>query len=81
VNESLPPASSILASLGQAAFLWDIATDRLVWSEHVAAVFPDIPLERLATAAEFSNLIEPSRSVRIDALAPSPAAQSEEGAP
>jgi diguanylate cyclase (GGDEF)-like protein len=81
VNESLPPASSILASLGQAAFFWDIASDRMVWSEHVAAVFPDIPLDRLATAAEFSNLIEPSRSVRVDALLPSPAAQSGEGAP
>ena len=57
MNESLPPASDILAALGQAAFVWDIAADRLVWSEHVAAVFPDIPLERLATATEFSNLI------------------------
>jgi diguanylate cyclase (GGDEF)-like protein len=80
LNESLPPASAILASLGQAAFVWDIATDSLVWSEHVAAVFPDIPLERLATAAEFSNLIEPQRSVRSDALGVSPAAQNAEGA-
>ena len=81
MNESLPPASAILASLGQAAFVWDIATDSLVWSEHVAAVFPDIPLERLASGAEFSNLIEPQRSVRSDALGVSPAAQSAEGAP
>jgi diguanylate cyclase (GGDEF)-like protein len=80
LNESLPPASAILASLGQAAFVWDIATDSLVWSEHVAAVFPDIPLERLATATEFSNLIEPQRSVRSDALGVSPAAQNAEGA-
>ena len=81
MSESLPPADQILASLGQAAFSWDIATDRLIWSEHVAAVFPDIPLERLATAKEFSNLIEPQRAVRSDALVPSPAAQSGEGAP
>ena len=81
MSESLPPADSILASLGQAAFSWDIATGRLVWSEHVAAVFPDIPLERLATAAEFSSLIEPQRAVRSEALVPSPAAQSGEGAP
>jgi diguanylate cyclase (GGDEF)-like protein len=81
LNPVLPPASAILASLGQAAFVWDIATDSLVWSEHVAAVFPDIPLERLATATEFSNLIEPQRSVRSDALGVSPAAQSAEGAP
>jgi diguanylate cyclase (GGDEF)-like protein len=81
LNPVLPPASAILASLGQAAFVWDAATDSLVWSEHVAAVFPDIPLERLASGAEFSNLIEPQRSVRSDALVPSPAAQSGEGAP
>ena len=81
MNPVLPPASAILASLGQAAFFWDVATDHLVWSEHVAAVFPDIPLERLASGAEFSNLIEPQRSVRSDALVPSPAAQNDEGAP
>ena len=81
MNESLPPASAILASLGQAAFVWDIATDSLVWSEHVAAVFPDIPLERLASGAEFSNLIEPQRSVRSEVLGVSPAAHSADGAP
>ena len=74
MNPVLPPASAILASLGQAAFVWDIASDRLVWSEHVAAVFPDIPLERLASGAEFSNLIEPQRSVRSEALVASPPA-------
>jgi len=77
----LPPTSVILASLGQAAFVWDIATDSLVWSEHAAAVFPDIPLERLASGKEFANLIEPSRAVRMDAFVPSPMAQGTEGAP
>jgi diguanylate cyclase (GGDEF)-like protein len=81
VNPVLPPASAILASLGQAAFAWDIAADRLVWSEHVANVFPDIPLERLASGAEFSNLIEPKRSVRSDGLVVSPSALSPDGAP
>jgi diguanylate cyclase (GGDEF)-like protein len=80
VTPILPPASAILASLGQAAFVWDIATDAMVWSEDVAAVFPDIPLERLATATEFSHLIEPARSARSDALVPSPAALRAEGA-
>ena len=81
MNQVLPPASAILASLGQAAFVWDIASDQLVWSEHLAQVFPDIPPERLASGAEFSNLIEPQRSVRSEALVASPAAQSAEGAP
>ena len=39
MNESLPPASAILASLGQAAFVWDIATDSLIWSE-LGAMYP-----------------------------------------
>jgi diguanylate cyclase (GGDEF)-like protein len=81
VNQVLPPASAILASLGQAAFVWDIASDQLIWSEHVTQVFPDIPPERLASGVEFSNLIEPQRSVRSEALAASPAAHSAEGAP
>jgi diguanylate cyclase (GGDEF)-like protein len=81
LNESLPPASVILASLGQAAFVWDIATDQLTWSEHVAAVFPDIPSAQLASGAEFSNLIEPQRSVRLQALSGSAAAHGAEGAP
>ena len=81
MNLSLPPASAILASLGQAAFVWDIASDQLAWSEHVAQGFPDIPAERLASGAEFSNLIEPQRSVRSEAMVASPAAHSADGAP
>jgi diguanylate cyclase (GGDEF)-like protein len=81
VNAVLPPASAILASLGQAAFVWDVASDQLVWSEHVTNVFPDIPLERLASGAEFSNLIEPNRSVRSEALVASPTGHDPDGAP
>ncbi|WP_453974269.1 EAL domain-containing protein [Bradyrhizobium elkanii] len=67
------PAASILASLGQATFAWDLATDAIAWSDNVAAVFPDIPVAALASGAELAKLIEPSRSVRSDALgAPAP---------
>ncbi|MHC1950536.1 bifunctional diguanylate cyclase/phosphodiesterase [Bradyrhizobium sp. UFLA06-06] len=69
----VPPAASILASLGQATFAWDLATDAIAWSDNVAAVFPDIPVAALASGAELAKLIEPSRSVRSDALgAPAP---------
>ncbi|MCC8950732.1 bifunctional diguanylate cyclase/phosphodiesterase [Bradyrhizobium sp. Arg62] len=71
----VPPAASILASLGQATFAWDLASDAIAWSENVAAVFPDIPVAALASGAEVAKLIEPSRSVRTDALgqsAPAP---------
>jgi len=77
----VPPLSTILASLGQAAFIWDVATDKIVWSDHVACVFPDVPIERLASGAELSNLIEPVRSIRTDALDHSSPAHGEEGAP
>nr|WP_218626073.1 bifunctional diguanylate cyclase/phosphodiesterase [Bradyrhizobium sp. dw_78] len=76
-----PQASTILALLGQAAFVWDIATDEIVWSDHVDSVFPDIPREALASGAAFSKLIEPSRSIRVEALTPSPLARSGDGAP
>jgi diguanylate cyclase (GGDEF)-like protein len=62
-----PQVSTILASLGQAAFAWDIAGDGIIWSER-SAVFPDIPAASLASNAEFSKLIEPVHSIRIDAL-------------
>jgi diguanylate cyclase (GGDEF)-like protein len=69
----------ILASLGQAAFVWDIASDAIVWSDNAAAVFSDIPGEALSSGAEFSKLIEPSRSIRTEALSHSPPARGDEG--
>src|SRR5262245_55669747 len=46
-------ASSILASLGHAAFQWDLATDGIAWSESAGAVFTDIPPEALSSGAGF----------------------------
>ena len=81
MTSALPKASTILASLGQAAFVWDLATDAIIWSDHVSAVFSDIPPASLANGSEFSRLIEPVRSIRSDALAHSPSAHRAEGAP
>jgi diguanylate cyclase (GGDEF)-like protein len=75
------PTASILASLGQAAFVWDIATDAISWSESVGAIFPDVPLASLAMAAEYAKLIEPQRSIRSDALNFSPPAHGAAGMP
>jgi diguanylate cyclase (GGDEF)-like protein len=77
----VPPLSTILASLEQAAFIWDLTTDKIVWSDHAALVFPDVPIEQLESGAGLSGLIEPSRSIRKDALACSPSPHGEEGAP
>ena len=65
---AVPQASSILASLGQAAFVWDLAADTIAWSDNAASVFTDIPPEALASGAEFAKLIEPKGSIRSDAL-------------
>ena len=78
---SVPPAASILASLGQATFAWDLATDAIAWSDNAAAIFPDIPPEMLSSGAEFAKLIEPQRSIRADALGQSAPARGSEGVP
>ncbi len=80
MTSALPQTSSILASLGQVAFVWDIGTDRMAWSD-ARAVFADIPAASLATGAEFSRLIEPARSIRSEALGQAPSPRGGEGAP
>ena len=75
----VPQASSILASLGQAAFVWDLAADTIAWSDNAGAVFTDIPPEALASGSAFARLIEPSRSIRDEALAQSAPSRSDEG--
>jgi diguanylate cyclase (GGDEF)-like protein len=81
VTAASPQTSTILASLGQAAFVWDIASDAISWSDHVGAVFTDILPEALASGAEFAKLIEPQTSIRADALGLSPAVHGAGGTP
>ena len=71
MNSAVVETSTILASLGQAAFVWDIATDAIVWSDDIDEVFPEIPGGSLASGTEFAKLIEPERSIRLDALSQS----------
>ena len=61
---SVPQAADILASLGQATFVWDIATDAIAWSDKPLRLRRIFPSEALANGAEFAKLIEPSRSIR-----------------
>ncbi len=76
---AVPQTQDILASLGQAAFVWDLASDAIAWSDNAAAVFSDIPAQALSRGAEFARLIEPSRSIRTEALLHSPPARGGEG--
>jgi diguanylate cyclase (GGDEF)-like protein len=78
---ALPETQTILASLGQAAFVWDLASDTIVWSERLSAVFPDIPPEALASGTEFAKLIEPRNSIRTEALTLSSAVHGSDGTP
>ena len=78
---SVPQPADILASLGQASFVWDIGSDRLTWSDNAASVFTDIAPELLASGAEFAKLIEPARSIRQDALTHAPPVRADEGVP
>jgi diguanylate cyclase (GGDEF)-like protein len=75
------PSSSILASLGQAVFIWDIATDAITWSDHIGRIFPGLAPASLATGAEFAKLIEPQHSIRADAIRYSPSAPGADGVP
>ncbi|MGY8704234.1 bifunctional diguanylate cyclase/phosphodiesterase [Bradyrhizobium sp. 18BD] len=81
MTPALPQASDILASLGQAVFAWDIASDVIVWGEQLPAVFPGIPSERLSTGAEFAKLIEPAQTLRTAALAQTSAVHGADGTP
>src|SRR4030081_798481 len=81
LTSAAPQASAILASLGQAAFVWDVASDAIAWSDHASSVFPGIPAASLASGAKFAKLIEPERSIRMDALGHAPPAHGGDGAP
>ncbi|MEN3286316.1 MAG: hypothetical protein V7634_616, partial [Bradyrhizobium sp.] len=81
MTSDVPQTSTILASLGQAVFVWDIATDAIVWSDDVSAVFADIPMEQLSRGADFARLIEPERSIRADVLLQSPPVHGGDGTP
>ncbi|WP_291847998.1 bifunctional diguanylate cyclase/phosphodiesterase [Bradyrhizobium sp.] len=77
---AVPHLSSILASVGQAAFVWDLATDTIAWSDNAGSIFSDIPRETLASGTGFASLIEPKRSIRSDALSQSAPPRGGEGA-
>jgi diguanylate cyclase (GGDEF)-like protein len=73
--------SNILACLGQAAFVWDIVNDEIAWSDHLGAVFGEIPHAVLSSGAEFAKLIEPKSSIRAEALTLSPPVHGTGGTP
>src|ERR1700704_2870151 len=81
LRSDAPQASTILACLGQAAFVWDLESDAIAWTDHLGSVFPDIPAAALATGSEFAKLIEPVRSIRTDVLSQSSSVDRGDGVP
>lgn len=75
--------SSLLTALGRAAFVWDIPSDTITWTEGAASIFQGIDPFLLATGVRYGRLIEPSGSVRADILSAPPTAprRFEEGMP
>jgi diguanylate cyclase (GGDEF)-like protein len=74
--------SDILAALGQAAFVWDIASDTIAWTEQAAAIFGDIDAASFASGAAYAKLIEPSPSIRSSVFMNTPPAKRRgEGVP
>ena len=65
---AVPHASSILASLGQAAFVWDLATDAIAWGEAAANLLQGLPPEALERAAALARFMEPTQTIRADAI-------------
>jgi diguanylate cyclase (GGDEF)-like protein len=59
---------SILSVLGQAAFAWDLTTDAIVWTGRAADLFEDIPADKLASGSSYASLLEPSHTIRAEAL-------------
>lgn len=74
----VPQPSSILASLGQVAFVWDPVSDAICWTDPVDAVFGDIRASALASGRDLAALIEPQRGIRAEVLTREPPA---DGAP
>ncbi len=63
-----PTSPAILAALGRATFSWDIASDALNWLDGTGVIFESLSIPAITTGAEFARLIEPTRSVRLDAV-------------
>jgi diguanylate cyclase (GGDEF)-like protein len=73
-SELVPNEATILADLGQAAFVWDIGSDAMIWSTAAAAVFAGIPASALGSGAALAGFLEPSSTIRADALRGTPPA-------
>lgn len=72
----------ILASVGEAAYEWRIATDCLTWSDNAAAVLGLADCEAIATNRGFARLLAPDTTeTRFDAVMRTEARDEGQGVP
>jgi len=64
----LPAPGPLLARIGAVSFAWDLRSDAMAWSANAADLLEDIPAEARTTGAGLSALIEPSRTLRSEAV-------------
>jgi diguanylate cyclase (GGDEF)-like protein len=73
VNQAVAPSQvdprSILSSIGEAVYDWDIATDTLSWSATALTIFGLENGDRISTGLAFSKIVDPvSPSTRSEAI-------------
>ncbi len=72
-------AAEILASIGEAFYLWDIGSDRLTWSANVGDVLLVPDVEAISTGRGYAQILDPeNHQSRLDAVTASD--QRDEGA-
>ncbi len=82
VDESVLDPRSLLSSLGEVVYTWEIDTDQLHWGPNVKDVLKDAPAGCMAKGLAFARLVEPgSGRSRYDAVMDSGAADIGDGVP
>ena len=68
-DEKIVDPRSLLSSIGEVVYTWDIATDALDWGPNVAEVLGPVAPAVLARGLAFAGLVEPgSGRSRYDAI-------------
>ena len=61
--------AAIFAAMGEAAYVWDAASDKLVWSSNAAKVIGVETLDPIGTGRQFAALLDPASPFnRYDAI-------------
>jgi diguanylate cyclase (GGDEF)-like protein len=79
--QSLDPRT-ILTSLGDAVYEWDVASDTLSWGGNALTLFDLQSLERIATGSQFNAMLDPlSPSTRSETILLGEASDNGSGVP